>query len=98
MSESGLPLDHGGMIDRWQRIWVPHREAYLRGEGRPAHDGPGEECPFCRAPGMAEDEGLLVHTGLVSVQLQTPGASGAPQPDTAPQPTADTPVDGGMTP
>ena len=38
MSESGLPLDHGGMIDRWQRIWAPHREAYLRGEGRPAHD------------------------------------------------------------
>ena len=63
MTEGGLPLDHGGLIDRWQRIWVPHREAYLRGEGRPAHDGPGEECPFCRAPGMAEDEGLVVARG-----------------------------------
>ena len=63
MNEGGLPLDHGGMIDRWQRIWVPHREAYLRGEGRPAHDGPGDECPFCRAPGMAEDDGLVVARG-----------------------------------
>ena len=63
MSESELPLDHGGMIDRWQRIWAPHREAYLRGEGRPAHDGPGEECPFCRAPGMTEDDGLVVARG-----------------------------------
>jgi ATP adenylyltransferase len=24
--------------------------AYLAGESRPAHDGPGDECPFCRAP------------------------------------------------
>jgi len=27
MSEPELPLDHGGMIDRWQRIWAPHRES-----------------------------------------------------------------------
>jgi len=51
------------MPDRWQRLWTPHREAYLRGESRPAHDGPGEECPFCRAPAMPEGEGLVVARG-----------------------------------
>ena len=59
----GPAIDHGGMPDRWQRLWTPHREAYLRGESRPAHDGPGEECPFCRAPGMPEDQGLVVARG-----------------------------------
>jgi ATP adenylyltransferase len=55
--------DHGGMPDRWQRLWTPHREVYLRGESRPIHDGPGDECPFCRAPHLAEDEGLVVARG-----------------------------------
>lgn len=59
----GPVLDHGGMPDRWQRLWTPHREAYLRGESRPAHDGPGDECPFCRAPGLPEGEGLVVARG-----------------------------------
>ena len=65
MTESGQGpcLDDGGMPDRWQRLWTPHREAYLRGESRPAHDGPGEECPFCRAPAMPEGEGLVVARG-----------------------------------
>lgn len=65
MTESGQGprLDDGGMPDRWQRLWTPHREAYLRGESRPAHDGPGEECPFCRAPVMPEGEGLVVARG-----------------------------------
>lgn len=62
----GPVLDHGGMPDRWQRLWTPHREAYLRGESRPAHDGPGDECPFCRAPGLSEGEGLVVARGEVA--------------------------------
>lgn len=62
----GPVLDHGGMPDRWQRLWTPHREAYLRGESRPAHDGPGDECPFCRAPGLPEGEGLVVARGEVA--------------------------------
>jgi hypothetical protein len=49
---------------------------------------------------MAEDEGLLVHTGLVSVQLQTPGATAPAAPADA-NPTAGTdpaPTSGGTTP
>lgn len=55
--------DDAGLPDRWDRLWTPHRAPYLAGESRPAHDGPGEECPFCRAPSMPEDEGLVVHRG-----------------------------------
>ena len=55
--------DHGGLPDRWDRLWTPHRQPYLAGESRPAHDGPGEECPFCRAPDLPADEGLVVARG-----------------------------------
>ena len=56
--------DHAGLPDRWERLWTPHRQPYLSGEARPAHDGPGDECPFCRAPQMPEDEGLVVQRGI----------------------------------
>lgn len=55
--------DHSGLPDRWERLWTPHRQPYLSGESRPAHDGPGDECPFCRAPQAPEDEGLVVQRG-----------------------------------
>ena len=55
--------DDAGLPDRWDRLWAPHRQPYLAGESRPAHDGPGDDCPFCRAPAMAEDEGLVVFRG-----------------------------------
>ena len=56
--------DHAGLPDRWERLWTPHRQPYLSGESRPAHDGPGDECPFCRAPQLPEDEGLVVQRGI----------------------------------
>lgn len=49
--------------DRWERLWVPHRMAYLKGESRPGHDQPGEECPFCRAPAASDADGLVVARG-----------------------------------
>ena len=27
-----------GMPDRWERLWAPHRMAYLAGENRPKAD------------------------------------------------------------
>lgn len=50
------------MADSWNRLYTPHRMAYLQGEGRPA-PGDGQTCPFCVAPGLPEDEGLVVHRG-----------------------------------
>ncbi len=51
------------MTDAWERLYTPHRMAYLRGEGRPISTHAGEDCPFCRAPGLPEDEGLVVARG-----------------------------------
>ena len=48
-----------GMPDNWQRLWAPHRMSYLEGENRPL---PGNEieCPFCRIPGLSDDQALIV--------------------------------------
>ena len=52
-----------GVPDAWARLYVPHRLAYLRGESRPAHDEAGDECPFCRAPGLDDAASLIVARG-----------------------------------
>jgi ATP adenylyltransferase len=51
------------MTDGWERLYTPHRMVYLRGEGKPNHDEAGADCPFCRAPGLPVDEGLVVARG-----------------------------------
>jgi ATP adenylyltransferase len=43
--------------DAWDRLWTPHRIAYIRGESKPATSQAGADCPFCRA---AQDEDNLV--------------------------------------
>jgi ATP adenylyltransferase len=45
------------------RLWTPHRMAYLKGENKPVDDEAGEGCPFCRAPSLSDDEGLVVARG-----------------------------------
>ncbi len=34
----------------WDRLWTPHRIAYIKGENRPDHQDAGNDCPFCRVP------------------------------------------------
>jgi len=46
--------------DGLQRLWMPHRMAYIKGEGKPA-DG---ECPFCTVPTLSDADGLIVARGL----------------------------------
>lgn len=48
-----------GIPDRWQRLWAPHRMAYLKGENRPL-SGNKVTCPFCEIPGKSDEEGLVV--------------------------------------
>jgi ATP adenylyltransferase len=36
--------------------------AYIQGEGRPASDD-AADCPFCRAPSLSDEEGLVVARG-----------------------------------
>ncbi|MDN4161619.1 HIT family protein [Nocardioides abyssi] len=60
-----LHQDGIGRSDELDRLWTPHRMAYIRGENKPA-DASSGECPFCRIPSMADDEGLVVHRGRLS--------------------------------
>ncbi len=51
-----------GEPDGFERLWTPHRMAYLGGENKPADDT-AQQCPFCAAPDRTDDEGLIVHRG-----------------------------------
>jgi ATP adenylyltransferase len=51
-----------GTPDAFQRLWTPHRMAYIKGEGKPAA-GVDEGCPFCRIPTLPDEEGLIVARG-----------------------------------
>jgi ATP adenylyltransferase len=53
--------DFAGVPDGFERLWTPHRMAYITG-ARPSEDA-GDGCPFCAAPGKSDAEGLVVHRG-----------------------------------
>ena len=53
------------MTDAFDRLWTPHRMAYVKGETR------GDGCPFCDVPGLPGDEGLVVHRGETSYAVLT---------------------------
>lgn len=59
---SGSPPG-AGIPDGFDRLWTPHRMAYIQGEGRPVTDEAGHDCPFCRAPALPDDDGLVVARG-----------------------------------
>jgi ATP adenylyltransferase len=52
-----------GVPDGLQRLWTPHRMAYIGGQGKPTGSGPGDGCPFCRIPSLPDEEGLVVARG-----------------------------------
>jgi ATP adenylyltransferase len=56
------PGSFAGVADGFERLWTPHRWAYLAGESKPADDS-AEQCPFCRAPTLDDAEGLVVARG-----------------------------------
>ena len=59
-------VQHGvGETDQLDRLWTPHRMAYIRGENKPA-DATTGECPFCRVPAMDDAAGLIVHRGRLA--------------------------------
>lgn len=59
-----VPLEDGaqfaGVPDEFQRLWTPHRMAYISA-GADVNRGSG--CPFCAAPGKDDETGLIVHRG-----------------------------------
>ncbi|MBP7971351.1 MAG: HIT domain-containing protein [Candidatus Nanopelagicales bacterium] len=52
-----------GNPEDWDRLWTPHRLAYIRGEGKPDNDRQGDHCPFCRAPAGVDEDNLVVAKG-----------------------------------
>src|SRR5690606_7766263 len=61
--QQGAPAGAGTDPDGVQRLWTPHRMAYIKGEDRPTGPAADDGCPFCRAPGLPDGEGLVVHRG-----------------------------------
>lgn len=51
-----------GVPDSFQRLWTPHRQAYIYGDARPKTTD-SQECPFCRAPSRPDDESLIIYRG-----------------------------------
>ena len=45
--------------DAFQRLWTPHRIAYIQNETRPGAD----DCPFCVAPTLSDEQALIVARG-----------------------------------
>ncbi|MFJ6679406.1 HIT family protein [Microbacterium sp. NPDC091382] len=70
MSEAGdvareSSIDFAGVPDEFQRLWTPHRMAYIQAGPEPLkHD-----CPFCAAPGKSDEEGLIVARGETAYVL-----------------------------
>ena len=62
MSDDTMRQDGVGHSDDLDRLWTPHRMAYIRGENKPTDSSSGE-CPFCRIPTLSDEDGLVVRRG-----------------------------------
>ncbi|WP_443094774.1 HIT family protein [Rothia koreensis] len=49
-----------GAPDAFQRMWTPHRKAYVSGGQQ---DYTENSCPFCAAPGRSDQDSLIVYRG-----------------------------------
>lgn len=64
--EDAVHQDGVGEPDHFERLWTPHRMAYVRGENRPADEAVESGCPFCRIQAMGDVDGLIVHRGKLA--------------------------------
>ncbi|MFZ1286394.1 MAG: HIT domain-containing protein [Candidatus Phosphoribacter sp.] len=55
------PRDFARVQDGFERLWTPHRMAYIEG-AKPTEDA-GDGCPFCSAPQRTDADGLIVARG-----------------------------------
>lgn len=56
--------DGVGVPDALQRLWTPHRMAYIRGASHAVGSGP-EGCPFCKLVELADEEALILARGAL---------------------------------
>jgi ATP adenylyltransferase len=65
MTEPELVEQEGvGVPDALQRLWTPHRMAYIRGVGKPEGDDE-DGCPFCRMLDKPDEDTLIVARGAL---------------------------------
>jgi ATP adenylyltransferase len=60
----GVPQEGVGIPDGFRRLWMPHRLAYIKGEGKPDSTD-GDDCPFDRIPKLSDADGLIVARGTL---------------------------------
>ena len=67
MTDSAEVNPHAGEPDGLERLWTPHRMAYIKGESKPtgADDDP-VGCPFCEMPKLSDHDGLIVARGALT--------------------------------
>ena len=51
--------DFAAVPDAFQRLWTPHRIAYIQDQTQPGED----DCPFCVAPTLDDEKALIVARG-----------------------------------
>jgi ATP adenylyltransferase len=54
-----------GVPDEFQRLWTPHRMAYIQAGPEPLK----KDCPFCEAPRKSDEDGLIVARGRTAYAL-----------------------------
>ncbi len=52
-----------GAPDRFQRLWMPHRLAYIKGENKQPGSDADEACPFCHIQALPDADALIVARG-----------------------------------
>lgn len=57
--------DMPGVPNAFQHLWTPHRLVYIQHGQQPADD----ECPFCLAVEMTDEDALIVHRGKYAYAL-----------------------------
>ncbi len=57
--------DGAGNPDGFQRLWMPHRMAYIKGENKPTGHGQNDRCPFCQIQTLPDSQGLIVARGTL---------------------------------
>ena len=62
MTDEQVRQDGVGVPDALQRLWTPHRMAYIQGENKPADDLPAG-CPFCAIVTLPDEQALILARG-----------------------------------
>ena len=55
-ASAAADLPAAGAPDAFDRLWTPHRLAYIKGAGKPTGPGAHEGCPFCTAPTLSDED------------------------------------------